>query len=286
MLELLPSPFAPRLRQFLETLEHNCFICSPYVTLGPVQQLIEIIRQKKTEESIEIKMLTDISPQNLVQKSTDIDALILLMKNVKNVEITYLPRVHAKVYIAGECEAIVSSANFTQGGTVVNLEYGISIKEPKIVREISDDITRYSRLGSAVSAEQLDDLKERVEQLREAIGEEQRSIRAKTRALSAQLRRETENNLIRVRTSQRTTHAIFAETLLYLLSRRALPTVDLHEMIREIHPDLCNDSVERVIDGKKFGKFWKHEVRSAQASLKRKGAIKYDADSRLWTLAE
>ena len=267
-------------------MEHSCFICSPYVTLGPVQQLIEIIRQKKTEESIEIKMLTDISPQNLVQKSTDIDALILLMKNVKNVEITYLPRVHAKVYIAGECEAIVSSANFTQGGTVVNLEYGISIKEPKIVREISDDITRYSRLGSAVSAEQLDDLKERVEQLREAIGEEQRSIRAKTRALSAQLRRETEDNLIRVRTFQRTTHAIFAETLLYLLSRRALPTVDLHEMIREIHPDLCNDSVERVIDGKKFGKFWKHEVRSAQASLKRKGAVKYDADSRLWTLAE
>ncbi len=286
MLELLPSPFAPKLRQFLEGLESSCFICSPYITLGPMQQLVEIVRKKNAQDDIEIKMLTDISPQNLVQKSTDIAALILLMQSVKNVEIIYLPRVHAKVYIAGESEAIVSSANFTGGGTVANLEYGVSVRDPKTVREITDDITKYSKLGSAVSAAQLDDLKDRVEQLRTAIGEEQRSIRAKTRALSAQLRRETEDNLIRVRTSNRTTHAIFADTLLYLLSRRDSPTIELHEMIREIHPDLCDDSIDRVIDGKSFGKFWKHEVRSAQATLKRKGAIEHDAKSRLWKLVK
>lgn len=251
-----------------------------------MQQLVEIVRKKNAQDDIEIKMLTDISPQNLVQKSTDIAALILLMQSVKNVEIIYLPRVHAKVYIAGESEAIVSSANFTGGGTVANLEYGVSVRDPKTVREITDDITKYSKLGSVVSAAQLDDLKDRVEQLRTAIGEEQRSIRAKTRALSAQLRRETEDNLIRVRTSNRTTHAIFADTLLYLLSRRDSPTIELHEMIREIHPDLCDDSIDRVIDGKSFGKFWKHEVRSAQATLKRKGAIEHDAKSRLWKLVK
>lgn len=286
MLELLPSPFAPRLRQFLEKLENSCFICSPYITLGPMQQLVEVVRKKKVEDIIEIKMLTDISPQNLVQKSTDIAALILLMKSVKNVEIIYLPRVHAKVYIAGKSEAIVSSANFTGGGTVANLEYGVSVRDPKMVREITDDITNYAKLGSAVSAAQLDGLKDRVEQLRVAIGDEQRSIRAKTRALSAELRRETEESLIRVRISERTTHAIFADTLLYLLSRRDSPTVELHEMIREIHPDLCDDSVERLIDGKSFGKFWKHEVRSAQATLKRKGTIEYNAESRLWKLVK
>jgi hypothetical protein len=37
--------------------------------------------------------------------------------------------------------------------------------------------------------------------------------------------------------------------------------------------DLCDNTVDRVIDGKRFGKKWKHAVRSAQQHLKRQQKI-------------
>ena len=43
--------------------------------------------------------------------------------------------------------------------------------------------------------------------------------------------------------------------------------------VAAIHPDLCDDSVDRVINGIHFGKKWKHAVRTAQQSLKNKGTI-------------
>jgi hypothetical protein len=52
-----------------------------------------------------------------------------------------------------------------------------------------------------------------------------------------------------------------------------LMTVTLHDLIEQIHPDLCDNSVDRIIDGKRFGKKWKHAVRTAQQQLKRKGLV-------------
>jgi hypothetical protein len=52
-----------------------------------------------------------------------------------------------------------------------------------------------------------------------------------------------------------------------------MPTAELHPLIQRIHPDLCDDSVDRVIDGKHFGKKWKHAVRTAQQHLKKIGKV-------------
>ena len=68
-------------------------------------------------------------------------------------------------------------------------------------------------------------------------------------------------------------HAIFSDAILHLLRRRPMSTIDLNRAIQQIHPDLCDDSVDRVIDGQHFGKKWKHIVRNAQVFLRRKGAI-------------
>ena len=71
-------------------------------------------------------------------------------------------------------------------------------------------------------------------------------------------------------------HTVFAKSIGYLLRKNGpMTTVQLHELIRELHPDLCDDSVDRVIDGKHFGKKWKHAVRTAQQSLKKKGEAEF-----------
>ena len=53
-------------------------------------------------------------------------------------------------------------------------------------------------------------------------------------------------------------------------------TEELHPLVQLLHPDLCDDSVDRVIDGEHFGKKWKHYVRNAQQYLKRNGEIQFD----------
>ena len=69
-------------------------------------------------------------------------------------------------------------------------------------------------------------------------------------------------------------HTVFADTIVYLLRRHgSLPTVAMHPLIERIHPDLCDNSVDRVIDGKRFGKKWKHAVRTAQQQLRKKGLV-------------
>ena len=61
-----------------------------------------------------------------------------------------------------------------------------------------------------------------------------------------------------------------------------MSTEDLYSSIADLHPDLCDDSVDRVIDGKRFGKKWKHAVRTAQQQLKRKGIA--DLRQGKWSL--
>lgn len=285
MIDLLSSPFAPKFRNFINSLESNCVICSPYITAGPVRQLVEVVEGKHLQNAINIKIVTDISAGNLVLGSTDIEALIFMTQRIHNVEVIYLPRIHAKIYISGESLAIISSANFTDGGSFRNLEYGVQINEPTLIRQVIKDTTEYAKLGTAVTSNQLSELHNQVQELRSVIRDEQRSINKKLHTLSAKLQRKTEDNLIRIRTQKRTAHAIFAETILYLLSRHAMSTVELHEHIRAIHPDLCDDDMDKVIDGKHFGKFWKHQVRTSQRYLKKRGAIKYDAEQRIWRLS-
>jgi hypothetical protein len=77
-------------------------------------------------------------------------------------------------------------------------------------------------------------------------------------------------------------HAIFSDTILYLLKKNGpLTTAELHPLIQSIHPDICDDSIDRVINGQHFGKKWKHQVRSVQQLLKRQGLIYRDKNNTM-----
>ena len=111
---------------------------------------------------------------------------------------------------------------------------------------------------------------------------ERKEIDEVIRIHSIDKQREVEDNLIRTRVKNENPNSSFSRTLLYLLSMRPAKTTDLRMQIKDIHPDLCNDSVERVIAGKRFGKLWKHRIRNAQQCLRKSGSISYDKGTRLW----
>lgn len=164
----------------------------------------------------------------------------------------------------------------TDGGLSLNYEFGLFLNDPLLVTKVRKDAEAYAALGATVSREALIDLKATVEELVSLRRKAERDVNPRLkRALNSQLRL-AELKVLRVRARGKTTHGIFAETLMYLLARGPQRTVDLHRMIQRIHPDLCDDSLDRVIDGVHFGKKWKHYVRTAQQHLKRRGMITYE----------
>ena len=79
-------------------------------------------------------------------------------------------------------------------------------------------------------------------------------------------------------------NSIFARTILSILKQGPLSTREMQPIVQGIHPDICDDSIDRVINGVHFGKRWKHWVRRAQQHLRTQGRIEY-ADGQ-WRLAQ
>ena len=53
---------------------------------------------------------------------------------------------YAKVYVADDKLAVVTSANMTDGGLMRNFEYGVKITDTSLVSTIKRDVTEYAAL--------------------------------------------------------------------------------------------------------------------------------------------
>ena len=259
---------------------NDIIISSPYVTEQGTNFVLANLRQEVTAQ-IRLRILTNLSPVNIYQGSTDPEALKSLVLALPHFTLLHLPKLHAKVYIVDHKCAIVTSANLTAGGLEHNYEYGIKISDPRIVKEIAQDIISYSDLGAMVSPQNLDNYSHIADRLRNTYKKQQKSIVKSVRKEFEQEILSAEDELIRMRLAGGAMHTVFAKTILYLLRRYGpLSTEQMHPKIEAIHPDLCDNTIDRVIDGKHFGKKWKHAVRTAQQQLKKKGLIFLDWD--LW----
>lgn len=256
--------------------EYGLFV-SPYITSKPIERVAQILRDRSVASSVRLDVLTDLSVNSVIRGSTDPAALVFLMDVVPHTRVTYLPRLHAKVYAADESEAIITSGNLTESGLSLNYEYGVRITDPARVRHIREELLAYGDLGNIVPRPEIEQLAQTASDLR---GLSRRIEREATKTLREEFRRRTseaEIELMEIRASGKTTNGIFADTIIYLLRKYGpMPTVELHPRIQHIHPDLCDDSIDRVIEGVHFGKEWKHRVRSAQGHLKRRGVIGFD----------
>ena len=284
MIEPLSSPFRDTFSALGESITASCLICSPYISQGPVRTLVSALTERGRRDA-SVHILTDISLPNIVGGASDLTALLYLQEHLPNVRVSYLPRVHAKVYVVDREYAVIGSANWTEGGAARNYEYAVRVKEPSVVERIHADISDYAALGGTATAQALRALAEQTGPLRELASQNRRALRTAIAALDAQREREAQEKLIRIRVAGRSLNAIFCDTIRYLLRQAPLTTADLNARIQQTHPDLCDDTEDRVIDGVHYGKKWKHAVRGAQVTLRRGGEIVYDPPSRLYCLA-
>lgn len=284
MVRLLARNWHSSLGSLFQSATSHILISSPYVTREGVDLLLTSASREFVGRGT-INFLTDLSPLNICASATDPEALQALCNGVRGASVRHLPRVHAKVYVADGRSAIITSANLTAGGLLRNYEYGVAIDDHEVAQRIGQDVDEYSGLGAEVPRDQLNIYCQVAADMRAAYLRTQTSVRREIAQTFAQRFEEAEDQLVRLRLFGGAMHTVFERTILYLLRKHGpLRTVELHPLVARIHPDLCDDRVDRVIDGKRFGKKWKHAVRTAQQNLKKHERIEYHEPDERWVL--
>jgi hypothetical protein len=281
--EMLLSPWDKSFLQLLDKTQQELLIASPFISRKPLEQIVEAAQRQ--QQPFRVNLITNLAVDSLMNGFLDLEAVRFLAGSIPDTSITYLPSLHAKMYVFDDKAAVVTSANLTMGGLISNYEYGVVFREPKMVSQVRNDLMKYTSLGSRVSVEALSELSVAAQNLKVVRSEAEKSARSKLKEVLQQNIATAKYQLMKARAIGKTTNGIFSETILYLLERRGpLTTIDLNPFIQQIHPDLCDDSIDRVIDDVHFGKKWKHYVRNAQQGLKRKGLI--DFDGKCWFLTK
>jgi len=281
LVQLVTSPWRGVFLELVDSAEDELLLASPFIGAQPLRQVAKTIERKGSAGQLRVDVVTNLAVDSLLSGSLDVAALFHLATSLPRCTITYVPGLHAKVYVADDVTALITSGNLTDAGLTGNHEYGVLLRDRTLVSRVRTDLIQLSSLGNQVSQDTLAVLTHAAEDLKVLRHRAETSARADLQAAFDERVERATVELLRARARGKTTHGIFADTLLYLLEQRGpLATTELHPLVQRIHPDLCDDTIDRVIDGVHFGKRWKHYVRNAQQALKRRGAI--DFDGRRW----
>ena len=244
--------------------------------------------------ALRLLVLTDVRSDSVLGGSLDIDALKAFAEKFSNTSVVNLPRLHAKVYVADNNLAVVSSANLTPAGLDSNYEYGIGITEPSVVARIRGDLEAYAQMGTvldygvladlAVAGRELSMQYEQLERLsadmRRRFDERLPQPPPRTRPAAPTPSSANDTNLaaLRAQVGTYSVNHLFSEAIKCFLSDGPLRTTDLYPRVQRLFPELCHDS-NYLDDGTLR---WHHDVRNAQQHLKVRGDIVLDGGR--WSL--
>ncbi len=276
MLRLHTTPLRNGLKHVLDSVDHDLVIASPYIKASEAKWVCDELERRNSTSPIRFQLLTDVRSANVLSGSLDIEALSLFSRRMPASVVVNLPRLHAKVYVADHSCALVTSANLTPSGMDFNFEFGVESRDLEFVGKVRAELESYSRLGNVLSAQSISELQGIADDLTVEYQRVQKSAATGLKRRFAAKLRSANYGFLQAQVGTRPAQSVFAEAILYALGAAPMSTVELHPKIQGLLPDLCDDSVELVINGQHFGKRWKHAVRNAQQYLKRTGQIVFD----------
>ena len=133
--------------QLVLSAHEELLICAPWISTAGIQRLNALLLSDDHPRARikRVQILARISDAN-----TDSRGLLLLAQNLRKAGIVILlgdsPILHAKVYIADRCTAMVGSANLTSAGFRHHLELAVLMNETQellsLMAEMKDVISR------------------------------------------------------------------------------------------------------------------------------------------------
>ncbi|MBN2878731.1 MAG: type II deoxyribonuclease [Clostridia bacterium] len=103
-------------------------LCAPFVKKEIVAKILD-----SKSENVDVKLVTNCTLNYFHKKSSDIEALELMINN--SYIVANQQNLHAKIYIFDDKKAIITSANLTYSGFNRNIEYGLLTDESNLVGE-------------------------------------------------------------------------------------------------------------------------------------------------------
>lgn len=277
-------PLRAVLAEVVLSAREQLLIAAPYIKESEAEWVCHELAIGSAAGTCRLKVLTDIRSDSVLGGSLDLEALVAFGDRPGGAQIVSLPRLHAKVYVADTRRALVTSANLTPAGLDGNFEYGVCLNDLALVRQVRDDLEAYAQLGSVLTDAELASLLGVAKTLKEEYEQVTKATSRRLKSRFSETLRQAQRQFLSAQVGKRTAHGLFADAMVYLLSKTPLSTEELHPKIAQLLPDLCSDDTELVINGQRFGKQWKHTVRNAQVFLRRAGRIALK--NRKWTLVD
>lgn len=277
---LLAGRWRPELDRLVGAARRSLLFAAPYIKSDEADRVCASVAP-----GVEMLTLANLDVGAVSAAALDIAALVRLAQATPRARVVALSNLHAKVYVADEEAAIVTSGNLTRAGLDSNLEYGVLLREPKTVHSVRNDLMAFACLGAEADAGALSALFPLETELRRSRAGLEGDAGAKRRFACAV--RKARPVFGELQVGDRSAHAVFAEAILMSL-RRGGPakTRALQEEARRLLPALCDDDEILVIRGERYGSAWKRRFRHAQLHLGRKGLIEYDAATKTWAITD
>ena len=149
-INFLKSPWDEEFDLLIKQACTRLVISSPYIGMNPCKRIIDIKKECDALETFSILLLTDLSRNTILSGATDVSAICNLSEIFQQTEIKFLPSIHAKIYVADDKLAVITSANMTSAGLFRNFEYGIKLSDRSLVATVKKDITEYAALGTKI----------------------------------------------------------------------------------------------------------------------------------------
>lgn len=131
-MKILTTPWKDNLFELVSKAKKSIKITSPFIKENVCSELLEA---KNNRTSIDL--ITSFKLINVYSGSLDISALENILEH--NGVIKSYHKLHSKIYLFDDEEAIITSGNLTNGGLITNYEYGIYLNEKKLINQIVKD---------------------------------------------------------------------------------------------------------------------------------------------------
>jgi hypothetical protein len=131
-MNILSEPIKDVFLELASKSSESIKLCTPFVKYSVIDELL-----KRIKCCTKISLITNINLMNFYKKSSDISAVKAIQKN--GGEVYNYQKLHAKYYIFDKKYTIITSANLTPSGLSRNYEYGVLIKNEKLINQSYND---------------------------------------------------------------------------------------------------------------------------------------------------
>ena len=281
MVRLLKRGWRDELAGLASAATRSILIVAPFIKYNEAAWLSSLFRP-----GIEVTTLANIDAEAVGSFALDLSALRCLAEVSSTARLIALSNLHAKVFVADDKAAIVTSGNLTKAALDTNIEYGVLLREPRLVHEIRTDMFSFARLGSEVDVNTIVEMASLEAELRQARADIAASATPEARQKFDKIMRQARPVFASVQVGSRSAHAVFGDAIQFVLADGPRTTIAIQQEVNELMPALCDDREVLIIKGERYGRAWKRRLRHAQLHLKRRGVVRYDPSTKTWTLTD